>query len=142
MSDKTTGYSLRPLREKLGLNSVKTPGEIALLSAPLSYLPLLEPLPSDLKIIPTVKPNLPFIQLFATEKQELTALCPKLKAALLPTGILWVSWPKGSSPLPTDLNENIIRDIGLQNGLVDVKVIAIDTDWSGLKFVYRLKDRS
>ncbi len=142
MSDKTTGYSLRPLREKLGLNSVKTPGEIALLSAPLSYLSLLQPLPSDLKITPTVKPNLPFIQLFATEKQELTALFPKLKAALLPTGILWVSWPKGSSPLPTDLNENIIRDIGLTNGLVDVKVIAIDKDWSGLKFVYRLKDRS
>lgn len=141
MSDKTTGYSLRPLREKLGLDSVKILGEIALIAAPLSYLPLLQPLPSGLKIVHTVQPNLPFIQVFATEKKNLEEMFPKLKASLLPTGILWVSWPKQSSSLPTDLNENSIREIGLANGLVDVKVIAIDKDWSGLKFVYRLKDR-
>ncbi len=141
MSDKTTGYSLRSLCEKLGIYSVKTPGEIALLSAPLSYLPLLQPLPSNLTIIHSIQSNLPFIQLFTTNKEQLEEIFPKLKAALLPSGILWVSWLKQSSSLPTDLNENIIRDIGLRNGLVDVKVIAIDKDWSGLKFVYRLKDR-
>lgn len=58
--------------------------------------------------------------------------------------MLWISWPKGAycNFVGSDLNENIIRDIGLENGLVDVKVIAVDDNWSGLKFVYRLKDRN
>jgi hypothetical protein len=57
------------------------------------------------------------------------------------SGTLWISWPKKSASLKTDLNENRIREIGLENGLVDVKVCAVDETWSGLKFVYRLKDR-
>ena len=61
--------------------------------------------------------------------------------ALSPSGMLWVSWPKGSSRVPTDLTENVVREIGLRNGLVDVKVCAVDETWSGLKFVFRLKDR-
>ena len=66
----------------------------------------------------------------------------RLQAAkLTPTGMLWISWPKKSSGVVTDLNENIVRDIGLANGLVDVKVCAVDDVWSALKFVFRLKDR-
>jgi hypothetical protein len=65
----------------------------------------------------------------------------KMKKALLPDGALWISWPKRASKVLTDLDENIVRDIGLKNGLVDVKVAAVDETWSGLKFVYRLKDR-
>ena len=61
--------------------------------------------------------------------------------ALSQSGMLWVSWPKGSSRVPTDLTENVVREIGLRNGLVDVKVCAVDETWSGLKFVFRLKDR-
>jgi hypothetical protein len=66
---------------------------------------------------------------------------PRLKEALSPSGMLWVSWPKASSGVPTDLSENVVREIGLANGLVDVKVCAVDEVWSGLKFVYRIKDR-
>lgn len=64
-----------------------------------------------------------------------------MKAALLPAGMLWISWPKKAAKMPTDLDENIIREVGLASGLVDVKVAAVDERWSGLKFVYRLKDR-
>jgi hypothetical protein len=64
-----------------------------------------------------------------------------LKQALATNGMLWVSWPKGSSGVETDLNENVVREVGLKNGLVDLKVCAVDETWSGLKFVYRRKDR-
>ena len=65
----------------------------------------------------------------------------KLKTSIRPAGMLWVSWPKKSSKVESDLDEGIIRKFGLQNGLVDVKVCAVDEVWSGLKFMYRLKDR-
>ena len=66
---------------------------------------------------------------------------PKLRAAMNANGMLWVSWPKKAAGVPTDLDENIVREIGLKAGLVDVKVCAVDETWSGLKFVFRLKDR-
>ena len=66
---------------------------------------------------------------------------PRLRAILNPDGMLWVSWPKRASRVATDLTENVVRDLGLSNGLVDVKVAAVDATWSGLKLVYRLKDR-
>ena len=74
-------------------------------------------------------------------KEELGKILPQLKSLLNKNGMLWISWPKKASKVMTDLDENVVRDIGLQNGLVDVKVCAVDEIWSGLKFVYRLKDR-
>jgi len=65
---------------------------------------------------------------------------PQLKKSLSPKGMLWISWLKLSSQIESDLNENIVREVGLASGLVDVKVCAMDEDWSGLKFVYRVKD--
>jgi hypothetical protein len=88
-----------------------------------------------------MKGPLDFIQFFSSRRSHLDEQFPKLKASLSPSGMLWVSWPKGSSGVPTDLTENVVRDIGLTNGLVDVKVCAVDETWSGLKFVFRLKDR-
>jgi hypothetical protein len=82
-----------------------------------------------------------FIHCFATARRTLAARFPALERALTPAGMLWVSWPKGASGATTDLTENTVREIGLANGLVDVKVCAVDTTWSGLKFVRRLKDR-
>ncbi len=82
-----------------------------------------------------------YIHLFTKSKDELQTQFPILKAALAQNGLLWISWPKKASKVTTDLNENIVREIGLQNGLVDIKVCAVDEIWSGLKFVYRLKDR-
>ncbi len=85
--------------------------------------------------------SLDFAMLFTTSQKELRKEFPSLMKLLAPGGMLWVSWPKKTSGVPTDLNENIIREIGLATGLVDVKVCAVTDIWSGLKFVRRLKDR-
>ena len=79
--------------------------------------------------------------MFVTRERDLAARFPKLKQALNKTGALWISWPKRSSKLAQDLNESGVRRIGLGHGLVDVKVCAVDDDWSGLKFMYRREDR-
>jgi hypothetical protein len=127
------GYSGRSLTEKLGIRAGM---RVALVKPPEGYLLRdgveLGDLPAEL---------LDFIHAFVTSHAELEAFFAVLKASLAPDGMLWVSWYKKSSRIPTDLDENIIRDMGLAQGLVDVKVAAVDERWSGLKFVYRLKDR-
>ena len=132
------GYSRKSLVEKLG---IKVGFAIAILGGPRNYAATLGELPSGVKQGTRLKGPLDFIQFFSSRRSHLEELFPKLKAALSPSGMLWVSWPKGSSGVPTDLTENVVREIGLANALVDVKVCAVDETWSGLKFVYRLKDR-
>lgn len=78
---------------------------------------------------------------FSERLAELKKAFPSLAAKLVPDGMLWISWPKKASGRPTDLTEDVVRKVGLECGLVDVKVCAIDDTWSGLKFVVRLKDR-
>ncbi|HNP06444.1 MAG TPA: hypothetical protein PKN99_02405 [Cyclobacteriaceae bacterium] len=90
---------------------------------------------------PGKKGRADFIHLFVKEKKRFGREFLKLKTELKKDGMLWVSWPKKSSKVASDLDENIIRDYGLANGLVDVKVCAVDEVWSGLKFMYRVKDR-
>ncbi len=127
------GYSKRSLADKLGIK----PGmRVAVINAPEGY-----PLPAGVKRVdPPAKP-LDFIHLFTLNRAELERRLPDLKTMLVPNGMLWISWYKKAAKLPTDLDENLIREIGLANGLVDVKVAAVDEVWSALKFVYRLKDR-
>ena len=132
------GYSKRTLADKLGL---KAGQRACFLNAPPGYLEKLGPLPPGLEMAGNLADPLDLIQFFTTGRTGLADEFPALKAALSRQGALWVSWPKGSSLIPKDLNENHVRETGLANGLVDVKVIAIDEDWSGLKFVYRVKDR-
>jgi hypothetical protein len=79
--------------------------------------------------------------LFVNRETELEKRFAGLRDRLAPNGMLWISWPKQSSGAPTDLSENVIRAVGLELGLVDVKVCAVDSTWSGLKFVRRLSDR-
>ena len=81
------------------------------------------------------------IQAFYTDEDVLENEMPKLKNALSRDGQLWISWPKKSSGVNTDLSDNVVRHIGLTSGLVDVKVVSVNETWSGLKFVYRLSDR-
>jgi hypothetical protein len=133
------GYSARPLAAKLGLK----PGMRALLlDAPQGYLAALGDVASTVEwIVDVDATGLDFIQMFASERGELEARLPALVAPLAPDGALWLCWPKLASGRPTDLRETVIREIGLAAGLVDVKVAAIDAVWSGLKFVYRLRDR-
>jgi hypothetical protein len=85
--------------------------------------------------------NKALIVSFATSRQQLESQFPFLTEAVYPDGALWIAWPKGESGIPTDLIENVVREVGLKNGVVDVKVAAIDKVWSGLKFVFRLEDR-
>lgn len=140
MTAAPAGYSHTPLAAKLGMPSA---GPIFLLGVPPHYKKLLGPLPANVSIFtePPLDYQAPFVHFFCTEYSELVNQFPRLKSYLPFTGQLWVSWPKKSSSLTTDLTENLVREVGLENGLVDVKVTAIDEDWSALKFVFRLKDR-
>jgi hypothetical protein len=87
------------------------------------------------------KSSLDFAMLFTKSRAELTREFARIAKDLAPAGMLWTSWPKKSSGVATDLDENVVREIGLDAGLVDVKVCAVTEVWSGLKFVRRLKDR-
>ncbi len=132
------GYSKKSLQEKLGL---KSSFRVIFLNPPLTYLTDLGELLPTLFIAENLSGKFDFIHFFSKSRDELTDQFPLLKASLFPNGSLWISWPKLSSKVPSDVTENLVRDIGLYNGLVDVKVAAVDEVWSGLKFVYRLKDR-
>ena len=130
------GYSKRSLRDKLGL---KEGASVALLGAPDSFVAEVN-LKSkwDSRLL---RETYDYIHVFTASREDLAAKFPSLKAHLATDGLLWISWPKKAAKVKTDLDENVIRDMGLAAGLVDVKVCAIDETWSGLKFVYRLKDR-
>lgn len=132
------GYSKTPLAKKLGFK----PGlEAWIINEPADFRQLLEPLPEPIVFYEIPSEPCHYVHLFSKQFSELIDYFPRLKAALLPDGMLWISWPKKASKVATDLDENIVREVGLSNGLVDVKVCAIDEVWSGLKFVYRLEDR-
>ncbi len=139
MAPASAGYSGTPLARKLG---IKPGTKVVALRAPEGYRELLEPLPERVRIISRL-PRDPalFIHYFAHRRGDLERSIDRLVQRLEKTGILWISWAKKSSPLATDLDGGIVRSAGLAAGLVDVKVCAVDPDWSGHKFVYRLKDR-
>src|SRR3954468_5868979 len=126
-----TGYSQRSLVEKLG---IKRGHRVLLLAAPDDYEHTLGQLPDDVTVLPAdflAHPAAPadFIQFFTTNASELAATFPVLKSALAKNGLVWISWPKKSAKIATDVNENLVRSVGLQCGLVDVKVAAIDLTW-------------
>ena len=132
------GYSKRPLAAKLGM---KAGTRICLVDAPDDYLELLAPLPADLTLSTTLRGAKDFIQIFTSSARALERRLPAAKKALEKDGMLWISWPKQSSGVETDLDGNVVRRLGLAIGLVDIKVCAVDETWSGLKFVYRKSDR-
>ncbi|MEO1049330.1 MAG: DUF3052 domain-containing protein [Bacteroidota bacterium] len=135
----TAGYSGTPLAKKLG---IKTGFAIWIHNQPEHYLELFDDLPDDLDFVNEPKEeSLDFIHLFVKEMAVLSEVAPKAKGYLKKNGTLWVSWPKGASKISTDLSRDPIREYLLGIGLVDVKVAAVDENWSGLKFVYRVKDR-
>jgi hypothetical protein len=109
--------------------------------APRGFLKLVGRWPPGLERLARLTGQLDYIHLFASERRVLEALFPKARAVLGKQGTLWVSWPKKASGEATDLSEPVVRELGLATGLVDVKVCAVDDTWSGLKFMWRLKDR-
>jgi hypothetical protein len=132
------GYSGKPLVAKLG---IKVGARVAILNAPVGYGRTLGRLPTAVTRRLSSTGSLDFVQFFTREKRELERRFRALERALAPAGMLWISWPKKSSGVATDLTEDVIRAVGLAHGLVDVKVAAVDEIWSGLKFVRRLADR-
>lgn len=135
---KTAGYSGTPLHKKLGIK----PGQTAWMRGePVGYGAELRKA-GNFEIARSLSADLDFIHVFTASRTELQRDFSKLRDALRAQGMLWVSWPKKSSGKATDLDENIVRELGLKSGLVDVKVCAVDETWSALKFVFRLKDRT
>ena len=134
---KMAGYSATPLAKKLGL---KHGFRVCFVKAPEEFDQELQ-LPPDVSIIPAKVKPLDLVLLFTKSEAKLRREFPAWAQKLRANGMLWVSWPKKASGVATDLNENIVRRIGLDAGLVDVKICAVNDVWSGLKFVYRLKDR-
>ena len=132
------GYSKRSLSDKLG---IKEGFRIAILNPPKNYTKMLGALPDGVAVVERRGSGLDLIHCFVMSRREAASAISALKDNISSRGALWVSWPKASSGVKTDLNENAIRELGLKSGLVDVKVCAVDETWSGLKFVYRLKDR-
>lgn len=133
-----SGYSGTPLWRKLG---IREGARVALLGAPEGAAALLEPLPDGVRLLRRVAPGLDVAVLFTDSAARLERRMPAVRAAMTPAGGLWVAWPKRSSGVPTDVTEDVVRDMGLAAGLVDNKVCAIDATWSGLRLVTRLADR-
>jgi hypothetical protein len=132
---KTTfGYSGTPLPKKLG---IKDGAQIAILHAPAGYVKSL-----GVKAANELRSDLDFVQFFTKSLSELEKQLPRLRKAIKPEGMIWISWPKKSSKVATDLTEDIIRETALALKLVDVKVCAVDETWSGLKLVIPVKERS
>jgi hypothetical protein len=134
------GYSGKPLAEKLGIKAGMT---VVTIAPPRGYRKLLGNSPRARVLCRAPAPDAaPVIALIASlRRAELSQRDSPRSSALAPAGMLWISWPKGSSGVATDLTENVVREIGLATGLVDVKVCAVDATWSGLKFVRRVKER-
>ncbi len=132
------GYSGTPLAKKLG---IKPGSRVGLIGAPADFEQTLEALPEGVDLSRRAAGRFDVVVLFTTRGAELARRFPKLADKLRPDGGLWVAWPKKSSGVATDLDFGRVQRTGLDAGLVDNKVCAVDETWSGLRFVYRLRDR-
>jgi hypothetical protein len=134
----TAGYSGTPLPRKLG---IREGSRLLLVAAPDDFATALGELPPAVELVDAGASDVDVAILFALDAATVQSRFAALAASLQPAGGLWVAWPKRSSGVTTDLDENVVREIGLADGLVDNKVCAIDATWSGLRFVWRLRDR-
>jgi hypothetical protein len=133
------GYSATPLAKKLGIK----PGTVLrTVNAPADYEALLAPLPQDVTMAQTDTNDLDVVHFFTKTRSELIKLIDRYKSRIKQNGAIWVSWPKKASGIPTEINEHTVREIALPQGLVDIKVCAVDETWSGLKLVIRKENRT
>lgn len=132
------GYSGTPLFKKL---DIREGFKIRLYQAPDHFMDLLENLPSNVHFMINLEDKKDLIHFFTDSAIELHDNIKNLREEIKSNGIIWVSWPKKASKIMTDINEDYIRNLALKNGLVDVKVCAVDDKWSALKLVIPLKDR-
>ena len=133
------GYSETPLAKKLG---IKEGFKVFLVKAPVQYRALLAPLPARVRFTSTANSSTNLVHAFATERSALVRLLATLRKKLPPEAAIWVSWPKKSSKVPTDVTEDTIREVALPLGLVDIKVCAVTEVWSGLMLVVRKELRA
>jgi hypothetical protein len=133
------GYSGTPLVKKLG---IKPGARVALVNEPDDFQATLGELPEGVTFVKSTTKSLDLILFFVLSERILLRDFAKLAQRLTANGMIWIAWPKKSSGVATDLTFDRVQRIGLDAGLVDVKICAIDDTWSGLKFVYRLKDRA
>ena len=128
------GYSGKPLAQKLGFR----PGSrVRITGAPENYEELVSPRPAQVQISKSIRKDIDIWHFFTKSVVELTTQLPGQMKCIRQNGMIWVSWPKKASKVPTDVTEDVIRDVALPLGLVDVKVCAVDDTWSGLKLVIR-----
>ena len=132
------GYSGTPLPKKLGL---KPPMTLAAIGAPREYRDWLGPLPEGIRISTRAGDAPAAVHLFVRKRAELALQLASLRTRLAPSGFVWVSWPKKSSGVATDITEDTIRAVALPLGFVDIKVCAVSDVWSGLKLVIRRSER-
>ena len=130
------GYSGTPLPRKLG---IKPGHRVLLLGAPDGFS--LEELPDGVSLVRRASGTADVIVAFHDRRAELARRMPRLREMMDPAAGLWIAWPKRASGVPTDLTEDVVREIALANRLVDNKVAALDDTWSGLRLVIRLRDR-
>ena len=128
------GYSGTPLAKKLGINAGC---RLFVDGAPADYASLLAPLPDDVTFVKKLTSSADVIHLFTKSAAELDAKLRRWRHAISPAAAVWISWPKKASKVPTDITEDVIREVALPMGFVDVKVCAVDETWSGLKLVIR-----
>lgn len=136
MTKATTiaGYSGTPLAKKLG---IKAGTRLLLRDAPADYAQMLEPMPEAVAFAARASADVDIAHVFVTRKTDLKRHLEALRAALREDAAVWVSWPKKSAKVATDITEDAIRDVALPMGWVDIKVCAVDAVWSGLKLVVR-----
>lgn len=128
------GYSGTPLAKKLGIAPAQ---RVLLLNAPAGYVELLAPLPAGVVFETKAGSAIDLVQVFVTDREELAKDLADLRRRLRPDAALWISWPKKAAKLPTTITEDVIRELALPLGFVDVKFCAVDAVWSGLKLVVR-----
>ena len=138
MARPSPGYSGTPLARKLGIGEGST---VFAKGAPDNYLALLAPLPAGVTIASRLSQRVDVVHLFTTSRTLLARELAALRRAMREDAAIWVSWPKRSAKVPTDVTEDVIRAVALPLGLVDVKVCAVDETWSGLRLVIRREER-
>jgi hypothetical protein len=132
------GYSGTPLTQKLGIKPGLT---VVIINPPANYRRLLCSIPEGVTFSDRLKPDSSFVHLFVKQYSDLMKRLRVLREKVADTGTVWISWPKKSAGVPTDVTENVIRAAALPLGFVDVKVCAIDETWSGLKLMVRRENR-
>ncbi len=130
----TVGYSGTPLSKKLG---IEAGSRLLVIGSPSTYTAIVSELPAGVRLVSRAGPTVDLAHLFSTRRADLEQRLLRLRVSLRPDATIWVSWPKKASKVSTDITEDVIRDVALPMGFVDVKVCAVTEVWSGLKLVVR-----